>query len=236
MKKTLHRAGTRGYVNHGWLESCHTFSFAAYHNVDRMNFGVLRVLNDDKVVGGSGFGTHPHENMEIISIPLEGDLEHKDSIGTSGVIKEGDIQVMSAGTGVFHSEQNKNSEIPVAFLQIWLFPNKKDVVPRYDQQSMDELEKQNEFYQILSPNRHDEGVWIYQDAYFNMGKFGAGAFATYQLKNKENGLYVFVLYGDLSVEGQDLTNRDGLGLEDLHEVCFEFKKSSHVLLMEVPMV
>ncbi|MGY6649084.1 pirin family protein [Wenyingzhuangia sp. IMCC45574] len=236
MKKTLHRAGSRGHANHGWLDSHHTFSFATYRNMDRMNFGILRVLNDDKVVGGRGFGTHPHDNMEIISIPLSGDLEHKDSMGTHGIIKEGDIQVMSAGTGVYHSEFNKNADIPVEFLQIWLLPNKKDVTPRYDQLSIKELEKQNEFYQILSPNADDEGVWIHQDAYFSMGKFEGNTKATYQLKNKENGLYVFVLYGDLLAGDQDLISRDGLGIEEVDEVSFELKTSSHVLLMEVPMV
>ncbi|WP_010136938.1 pirin family protein [Ochrovirga pacifica] len=236
MKKTIHRAGTRGHANHGWLDSHHTFSFAGYHEPTRMNFGVLRVLNDDKVAGGKGFGTHPHDNMEIISIPLSGDLEHKDSMGTHGVIKEGDIQVMSAGTGVYHSEFNKNADIPVEFLQIWLFPNKKDVTPRYDQQSIKELEKQNEFYQILSPNAEDEGVWIHQDAYFSMGKFDGTTTATYQLQNKENGLYVFVLYGDLRVDDTELISRDGLGIQEADEVHFEFKTSSHILLMEVPMV
>lgn len=236
MKKTLHRAGSRGHANHGWLDSHHTFSFATYRNIDRMNFGVLRVLNDDKVTGGRGFGTHPHENMEIISIPLSGDLEHKDSMGIKGVIQEGDIQVMSAGTGVFHSEYNKNAETPVEFLQIWLFPNQQDVTPRYDQQSIRELEKQNEFYQILSPNKDDDGVWIHQDAYFLMGKFDGNTEATYQLKNKENGLYIFVIYGDLFAGDQDLISRDGLGIEEVNEVSFKFKTSSHVLLMEVPMV
>ncbi|NJB81960.1 pirin family protein [Wenyingzhuangia aestuarii] len=236
MKTILHKAGSRGYANHGWLESHHTFSFAGYQNPERMNFGVLRVLNDDKVIGGKGFGTHPHNNMEIISIPLLGDLEHKDSMGTHGVIKEGDIQVMSAGTGVYHSEYNKNQDQKVEFLQIWLFPNKQNVLPRYDQQSIKGLEKQNEFYQILSPNQNDDGVWVHQDAYFNMGKFEGGIEAVYQLNNKSNGLYVFVLYGELYVEGQELISRDGMGIIEKEEVCFKFKTNTYVLLMEVPML
>ncbi|MGY5352409.1 pirin family protein [Wenyingzhuangia sp. IMCC45533] len=236
MKLTLHKAGTRGYVNHNWLQSNHTFSFASYQNRERMNFGVLRVINDDKVAGGKGFGTHPHNNMEIVSIPLSGDLEHKDSIGTHGVIKEGDIQVMSAGTGVEHSEFNKNTDIPVEFLQIWLFPNKKNVEPRYDQQSIKELEKQNEFYQILSPNQNDQGVWIHQDAYFHMGKFDGDTEAIYDLKNKQNGLYVFVLYGELSVADQNLISRDGLGIENTDTLQFRFKTNTYILLMEVPMM
>lgn len=236
MKTVVHKAGSRGHAHHGWLESHHTFSFAGYQNAERMNFGVLRVLNDDQVVGGKGFGTHPHNNMEIISIPLSGDLEHKDSIGTVGVIKEGDIQVMSAGTGVYHSEYNKNDDKKVAFLQIWLFPNKQDVIPRYDQKSLKDLEKQNEFYQILSPNKEDDGVWIHQDAYFSMGKFDGNNEAIYSLKNNQNGLYVFVLYGDLIVENQELISRDGMGIVDKETIHFQFKTNSHVLLMEVPML
>lgn len=236
MKTVVHKSNSRGYANHGWLESYHSFSFAGYHNPERMNFGVLRVLNDDKVSGGMGFGTHPHENMEIISIPLSGDLEHQDSMGTLGVIKEGDIQVMSAGTGVYHSEKNKNKEKSVEFLQIWLFPNKQNVEPRYDQQSIKELEKQNEFYQILSPNKLDDGVWIHQDAYFNMGKFEEGSEAFYQLNNSNNGLYVFVLSGSVEVMQEELTSRGAIGIVEQNEVQFIFKENTHVLLMEVPML
>ncbi|MDO6801304.1 pirin family protein [Wenyingzhuangia sp. 1_MG-2023] len=236
METVVHKAGSRGHANHGWLESHHTFSFAGYNNPERMNFGVLRVLNDDKVVGGRGFGTHPHDNMEIISIPLSGDLEHKDSIGTHGVIKEGEIQVMSAGTGVFHSEYNKDAEVPVAFLQIWLFPNEQGVTPRYDQQSIKELEKPNGFYQILSPNKNDDGVWIHQDAYFHMGKFEGNTEAIYEMKNPNNGLYVFVIYGELFVGDQELISRDGMGIVAQEIINFKFKTNTHVLLMEMPMV
>ena len=169
MNSVIHKAETRGHANHGWLNSHHSFSFANYYNPERMNFGVLRVLNDDQVQKGQGFGTHPHDNMEIISIPLEGDLEHKDSMGNTTVIKEGEIQVMSAGTGIQHSEYNKNLDKDVKFLQIWIFPNQKNVTPRYDQISITELAEDNKFYQILSPNKDDQGVWIHQDAWFNMG-------------------------------------------------------------------
>lgn len=235
MKTVIHKAGSRGYANHGWLQSHHTFSFAGYQNPDRIQFGVLRVLNDDKVIGGKGFGTHPHNNMEIISIPLLGDLEHKDSMGTNGIIKAGDIQVMSAGTGVEHSEFNNSKDKPVEFLQIWLFPNIKNVTPRYDQLSIKELEKTNQFYQILSPNKDDDGVWIHQNAYFHMGKFDGNTLANYSLKNPENGLYIFVIFGDLSVENQELISRDGMGIEDINNVNFTFKTNSHLLLMEVPL-
>jgi hypothetical protein len=159
MNQVIHKAASRGNANHGWLNSFHTFSFANYYNPERMSFGVLRVLNDDQVQAGKGFGTHPHDNMEIISIPLEGDLEHKDSMGNVTVIKEGDVQVMSAGTGVTHSEYNKNLDKEVKFLQIWIFPRQKNVEPRYDQVSLREIEKENELYQVLSPNKEDQGVW-----------------------------------------------------------------------------
>ncbi|MEM9325887.1 MAG: pirin family protein, partial [Bacteroidota bacterium] len=181
-KHVLHRASSRGHANHGWLDTHHSFSFANYYNPERMNFGVLRVLNDDRVAGGRGFRTHPHDNMEIISIPLEGDLQHKDSMGNVAVIKEGDVQVMSAGTGIRHSEFNKNGDKEVKFLQIWLFPRAKNVAPRYDQISMDRVAQSNDFYQILSPNPNDEGVWIHQDAWFHMGDIQQGKSASYQLK------------------------------------------------------
>lgn len=185
MNTIIHKADTRGNAAHGWLNSHHTFSFANYHNPERMNFGVLRVLNDDSVQAGMGFGTHPHDNMEIISIPLEGDLEHIDSMGNSTVIKEGDVQAMSAGTGVTHSEKNKNSDKPVKFLQIWVIPNEKNVKPKYDQVSLKNIAKENEFYQILSPNKEDQGVWIHQDAWFHIGDFSKGNSDDYKTKKKE---------------------------------------------------
>jgi len=235
MNTVIHKAETRGNANHGWLNSYHSFSFANYHNPERMHFGVLRVLNDDQVAAGKGFGTHPHDNMEIISIPLEGDLEHKDSMGNIKVIKEGDIQVMSAGTGVYHSEYNKNQDKEVKFLQIWLFPNKKNVSPRYDQLAIKAMAKPNKFYQILSPSAEDQGVWIYQDAWFNMGEFDAGNSDTYALKSRANGVYAFVLEGEIEITGKSLSKRDGLGVWDINELKVNSKTNSKVLLMEVPM-
>lgn len=235
MNTVLHKAETRGHANHGWLNSHHTFSFAHYHNAERMNFGVLRVLNDDVVAGGQGFGTHPHNNMEIISIPLAGDLEHKDSMGTSSVIKEGDIQVMSAGTGVYHSEYNKNPDKEVRFLQIWLFPHKQNVTPRYDQISLKDIEKKNLFYQILSPNPNDQGVWIHQNAWFSLGNFDQGSTDTYSMHTPGNGVYVFVLAGDVSIGEQQLSKRDGFGLWNIDKVKLKAITNAQVLLMEVPM-
>jgi redox-sensitive bicupin YhaK (pirin superfamily) len=214
MNTVLHRADTRGHANHGWLDTYHTFSFANYHNPERMHFGVLRVLNDDRVAEGRGFGTHPHDNMEIISIPLEGDLEHKDSMGNMAVIKEGDVQVLSAGTGIFHSEYNRNQDSEVKFLQIWVFPNKKQVEPRYDQISVRDIEKENQFYQILSPSKDDQGVWIHQNAWFSLGKFSKQTKADYKLHLSNNGVYVFILEGNANIEGQNLEKRDGFGLWD----------------------
>lgn len=231
----LHRADTRGDANHGWLHSKHTFSFAGYRNPERMHFGALRVLNDDIVAPGMGFGTHPHDNMEIISIPLEGDLEHKDSMGNVAVIREGEVQVMSAGTGIAHSEYNKNNDKPVKFLQIWLFPRERNVTPRYDQISIRNLETKNQFYQVLSPNPEDQGVWIHQDAWFHIGKFDQHATTTYQLKKEGNGMYFFILEGKVEVAGQSLSDRDGFGIWDTNLVALHAQTDSRVLLMEVPM-
>jgi len=235
MKSVLHKAKTRGHANHGWLDSHHTFSFANYRNPERMNFGVLRVLNDDIVAGGKGFGRHPHDNMEIISIPLQGDLEHQDSMGNKTVIKQGDVQVMSAGTGVQHSEYNKNKDEEVRFLQIWMFPNKKNVTPRYDQITLDTAKGKNNLQQILSPNSNDEGVWVHQNAWFYIGNLEAGYKETYQLHDKKNGVYVFVLEGEVNISGQDLEKRDGYGVWETDSITISASKDAKILLMDVPM-
>lgn len=231
----LHPANTRGDANHGWLHSKHTFSFANYYNPDRMHFGVLRVLNDDIVAAGMGFGTHPHDNMEIISIPLEGDLEHKDSMGNVAVIRNGDIQVMSAGTGITHSEYNKNKSQQVKFLQIWVFPNKRNVIPRYDQITLNPADRHNKLQQIVSPNPNDAGVWINQNAWFNLGNFDQDVSTEYTLNNKNNGLYVFNLSGNLEINGQTLNPRDGFGIWDTDKVSIKAQTNAEFLLMEVPM-
>lgn len=231
----MHKASTRGHANHGWLDTHHSFSFASYHNPERMNFGVLRVLNDDRVADGRGFGTHPHDNMEIISIPLEGDLEHKDSMGNVAVIKEGDVQVLSAGTGIYHSEYNRNQDSVVKFLQIWVFPNRKQVDPRYDQISIREIEKENLFYQILSPSEDDQGVWIHQDAWFSLGKFTRQTKVDYKLHLSSNGVYAFMLEGNANIQGQNLERRDGFGLWNRDSISIVAEKDSRILLMEVPM-
>ena len=236
MESVLHKANTRGQANHGWLKSYHSFSFANYHNPERMNFGVLRVLNDDEVEGGMGFGTHGHSNMEIISIPLEGDLEHKDSMGNTTVIKQGDVQAMSAGTGIQHSEKNKNRDRKVKFLQIWVLPNKANVESRYDQVTLHPEKLKNRFQQIVSPNAEDDGVWIHQDAWFHLGEFDEGQNLEYALKDPSNGLYVFLLDGQCTAEDQKLEKRDGFGVWETEHMNFSIGRGgAKILLMEVPM-
>jgi len=232
----LHKAESRGNENHGWLISRHTFSFANYYDPERIHFGALRVLNDDTVDEGMGFGTHPHDNMEIITIPLEGDLEHKDSMGNTSVIKHGDIQAMSAGTGIYHSEYNKNKDRKVKLLQIWIIPNKKNVTPRYDQITLDVADRHNKLQQILSPNPNDAGVWIHQNAWFHMGKFDKGVKAEYGIKAKGNGVYVFVLSGDVTINNQQLNARDGYGIWDIDSFSITANTDAEFLLMDVPMI
>jgi len=233
----LHKAATRGHANHGWLDSNHTFSFANYHNPERMHFGVLRVLNDDMLAAGRGFGKHPHDNMEIISIPLEGDLQHEDSMGNKAIIRKGDIQVMSAGTGIIHSEHNKNTDQVVKFLQIWVYPNQRNVSPRYDQITLDITQRQNKFQQILSPNPNDEGVWIHQNAWFSMGHFDQDVQVKYNVKQVGNGVYIFVIKGSVTVEGQELESRDGFGIWDVAEINLKVTSAdTEILLMDLSMI
>jgi redox-sensitive bicupin YhaK (pirin superfamily) len=231
----LYKAETRGHADHGWLNSYHTFSFANYYNPERMNFGALRVLNDDTIEPGMGFGTHPHDNMEIISIPLEGDLEHKDNMGNGSVIKYGDIQVMSAGTGITHSEFNGNKDKPGKFLQIWVIPNKKNVTPRYDQITLNVDDRHNKLQQILSPNAGDAGVWIHQNAWFHLGKFDKGVSAEYNVKAKGNGVFAFIISGIVTINNQKLNARDGFGIWDVENISIKADSDAELLLMEVPM-
>jgi redox-sensitive bicupin YhaK (pirin superfamily) len=231
----LHKGDTRGHANHGWLNSYHSFSFGSYYNPDRMSFGALRVLNDDTVDAGMGFGKHPHDNMEIISIPLEGDLEHKDSMNNTAVIKNGDIQAMSAGTGIYHSEYNQDKDKRVKFLQIWLYPNKRNVEPRYDQITLNLADRENKLQQVLSPNADDAGVWIHQDAWFNLGKFDKGISTEYTIHKEGNGVYAFVLSGQVEINGQQLNNRDAMGIWDTDKFTITATADAEFLLMDVPM-
>lgn len=237
MKSVLHKANTRGHANHGWLDSYHTFSFAGYYDPDRVHFGALRVLNDDTVAGGMGFGTHPHDNMEIISIPTFGDLEHQDSMGNKQVIRQGDVQVMSAGTGIQHSEKNKNHDKEVKFFQIWVFPNKRNVEPRYDQQNFTDSDKHNRLLTVVSPlGTNDGGVQIHQDAWFSLGKLDKDFLTTYTLRNKNNGVYAFVMEGDITINEQPLHRRDGLAISETEQLSIKADSDAQLLLMEVPLI
>lgn len=235
MKKILHKANSRGVADHGWLKSFHTFSFADYYDAKRIHFGALRVINEDRVAGGEGFGRHPHRDMEIISIPLSGALEHKDSMGNGSVIHRGDIQVMSAGTGVTHSEYNVNRDELVHFLQIWVFPRAKSMEPRYQQMSITEAIRRDDFQQILSPDPDDAGVWIYQDAWFNWGDLSAGVERSYRLHGASNGVYLFVIDGQIEIAGNILSPGDGIGVWETEEISVKAIADSIVLAMEVPM-
>ncbi|MDR2470040.1 MAG: pirin family protein [Tannerella sp.] len=235
MKTVLYKANTRGHANHGWLDTHHTFSFDDYYDPERMHFGVLRVLNDDIVEAGRGFGTHPHNNMEIISIPLYGDLQHRDSMGNGSVIRAGEVQVMSAGTGITHSEFNASATEDLNFFQIWVFPNRKNVTPRYDQRKFD-FETKNRLVQVVQPCPGGEGVGIYQEAWFHIGIFEKGYTFDYTLKSVENGLYVMIVEGEWEVEGQRLSRRDGFGLRNIDTVHFTaLSEHARILLMDVPM-
>lgn len=233
--KIIYKADSRGYADHGWLKTHHTFSFANYRNYDRIHFGVLRVLNDDYIAPGMGFGTHPHDNMEIISIPLSGDLAHKDSMGNGTVIKHGDIQVMSAGTGIQHSEFNANPDKPTELLQIWVFPNQPNVSPRYDQITLNISDRKNKWDQILSPNPTDKGVWIHQNAWFHMADLDEKKSLSYELKDPTNGLFLFVIEGRVQLGNEQLGRRDAIGFWETPLFELNALENAQLLLMEIPM-
>ena len=231
----LHKASSRGHADHGWLNAYHSFSFASWYNPERIQFGMLRVLNDDTVAAGMGFGTHPHDNMEIITIPLEGDLAHKDSMGNSSTIKTGDVQVMSAGTGIQHSEFNPNADLQTKLFQIWLFPKYRNVEPRYQQITLDVAKQKNSFAQILSPNPDDEGVWIHQDAWFYLSDFEANFSKTLALQKEDNGFYMMNIEGEIEVNGEKLERRDAIGIWETNEIEIKANSDSRFLIMEIPM-
>lgn len=234
-KTVIHRADTRGHANHGWLDSHHTFSFARYYNPERMGFGLLRVINDDVVAGGMGFGAHPHDNMEIISIPLSGTLEHQDSTGNREVIRTNDVQIMSAGFGLTHSEYNHSKTEQVNFLQIWVFPKLKDITPRYEQKTFKPEDRQNKLQIVVSPEKDGEAVWINQDAWFSLGTLQSGFAEDYKIHKSGNGVYAFVINGEVEIEGNKLSKRDGLGISETESFTIKANSDAELLLMEVPM-
>jgi quercetin 2,3-dioxygenase len=234
-KKIIHRAHTRGHANHGWLDSHHTFSFASYYDPERLGFGLLRVLNDDVVAPGMGFGTHPHDNMEIISIPLKGSLAHRDSTGTQEVIQTNEVQIMSAGSGLTHSEFNGSKTEPVNFLQIWVFPKERDIQPRYGQKSFKPEDRVNRLQTVVSPEKDGEALWINQDAWFTLGTLRNGFSEQYALHMPGNGLYAFVIDGEVEIDGEKLGKRDGMGISGTDKVQINSSGDAELLLMEIPM-
>jgi redox-sensitive bicupin YhaK (pirin superfamily) len=235
MKTIIHKANTRGHANHGWLNSYHTFSFAGYYNEERIHFGALRVLNDDTVAASMGFGKHPHDNMEIISIPLSGDLEHQDTTGRHEIIKQGDVQIMSAGSGIAHSEKNANRDKPVSFLQIWVLPKERNIIPRYEQKSFPLNERVNSLKTVVAPN-HPEALWINQNAWFTLGYFAEKQSVNYALNQSGNGVYVFIIKGNITINNVEANERDGVGFTEIEELQIQTEPGAEFLIMEVPLL
>ncbi len=234
MKTILHKAESRGSFDYGWLKTNYSFSFSSWHNPERIHFGALRVLNDDTISSGMGFDTHSHDNMEIITIPTSGQLEHKDSMGNHGIISKGEVQVMSAGSGIQHSEFNHSKSIPVSLFQIWLFSNKKNVTPNYEQRLFDFENLKNEFIVIVSPMGEKVGLNIHQNAWFSLGKMDANFSYNYELKVKKNGVYVFVIEGEININGEKLNRRDALAITETSELKITTTSKSEILIMEIP--
>jgi len=237
MKKILHPASTRGTADYGWLKANYSFSFGNFFDPDRVQFGMLRVLNDDHIAPAMGFGRHPHKDMEIITIPQEGALKHMDSMGHSEVIHSGEIQLMSAGKGVEHSEQNASTTEACKLFQIWVFPETNGVAPRYQQKKISSLIIPNQLTTIIYPKDKagEDDLWIHQQAYFNLGKFSEETPTTYPLYNKNHGVYVYVINGSVTIENQRLESRDALGVWETESIALTAEKDSQVLLIEVPM-
>ena len=235
MKKIIHKANSRGHFDYGWLKTYHTFSFSNYYDPERVNFGMLRVLNDDEIEGGQGFGTHPHNDMEIVTIPLEGAVAHKDSTGGEGVIYPEEIQVMSAGTGILHSEFNHLNDGTTKLLQLWIFPDKKGHKPRYDQKFFDSEERKNKLQFIVTPEKKDDNLWLNQDAYLSLTDLEKDKSINYKVHTKGNGVYLFLIDGEISVAGEALSKRDGIGIYETDEFSITAIKDSQILLIEIPM-
>jgi len=237
MTTKIYKSNLRGTADFGWLKANFSFSFGNYYNPEQMQFGMLRVLNDDIIAAGTGFGTHPHANMEIITIPLEGGLKHRDSMGNEGVIRFGEVQVMSAGTGIQHSEMNASQEVQAKTLQLWVFPDREDVTPRYDQKSFDIENQINTFVNIVSPNDKNNGnaLWVYQQTFFNLGIFEKNTSTVYKVNNAENGVYLFLIEGEIEVNNEILNTKDAMGIIDFKEFEIKINSRAKILLVEVPM-
>jgi redox-sensitive bicupin YhaK (pirin superfamily) len=236
-KFVFHSAKERGHVNHGWLNARHSFSFDSWYDPQKVHFGALRVLNDDTVAAGMGFGTHPHDNMEIITIPLQVELEHKDSMGNVGRISENEIQMMSAGSGITHSEYNPNTDRAVSLLQIWIFPMMRNITPRYNQIKLNPADRKNKFQQVISPDGNVQGMNINQRAFFQLANLDAGLSLNYKIQIQGNGVYAFLIEGAITInEHHQLEQRDAVGIWDTEEIIVQAKENAYLLLMEVPMI
>jgi redox-sensitive bicupin YhaK (pirin superfamily) len=237
MTTQLYPSSSRGTADYGWLKANFSFSFGNYHNPNRMQFGMLRVLNDDMIDGGTGFGTHGHANMEIITIPLEGALKHRDSMGNDGIIRFGEVQVMSAGSGIEHSEMNASQDQKTKTLQLWVFPDKENVSPRYDQKSFDIDNQINTFVNIVSPNDMNDGnaLWVYQKTFFHLGIFDSNTQSIYTIRIPQNGVYLFLIEGEIEINNQVLKARDAMGITDFDSFEIKVVSKSKILLVEVPM-
>lgn len=234
MTTIFHKAEERGHASHGWLNSYHSFSFAHFYDATKMNFGALRVLNDDTVKAGFGFSKHPHDNMEIVSIPLSGNLEHKDSTGRHEIIRQNDVQIMSAGSGIVHSEMNANKDREVKFLQVWVYPKVQNITPRYEQKTFDPTSRKNCIQTVVAPD-DNTAVWINQVAWFSLGNLDKDFFTTYKIRKEGNGVYVFVLEGAIEINGHMVNRRDALGISDTNEFGLQALSNAELLLIEVPM-
>jgi redox-sensitive bicupin YhaK (pirin superfamily) len=229
-------ADERGHANHDWLDTYHSFSFANYHNPDKMGFGTLRVFNDDLIQPAMGFGTHSHMNMEIITIPLVGQLEHRDNLGHAQIINSNEVQVMSAGTGIFHSEHNPSEDVSVSLLQLWIIPRSNDLDPRYGLQEFDDSQRLNKFQQVVGPDKKLLKTWINQDAWLYLANVTNGNALVYSLnKPKKNGVFLFVIDGSISVESINLSKRDAIGISDAQSVNIVATENANILVVEIPM-
>ena len=233
MKTVFHPEASRGHADHGWLNAKHSFSFASWHNPERIHFGMLRVLNDDIVAGGMGFGKHPHDNMEIITIPLSGAIQHQDSMGFSEIIEAGEVQVMSAGTGIYHSEFNPKPDQALNLFQIWIFPNQKQVTPRYAQKKYNLTH--GVFTQLVGPQQSGLDTWIHQDAWISLGEFDAQTTVNYAINKQKNGIYLMVIEGEIQIGAQRLQSRDAIGISEIEQIDIQMEQNSKILVIEVPM-
>jgi redox-sensitive bicupin YhaK (pirin superfamily) len=235
MKTIVHRAEDRGKANFGWLDTRYSFSFSRYYDPDKMGFGLLRVLNDDIVREGTGFGTHPHDNMEIITIILDGALEHKDSMGTGAVISKDEVQVMSAGSGVTHSEFNPSATDPVNLFQLWIYPKERNIKPGYDQKKFPLSERTNQLKTVASGFEDPDSLYIHQNAEIKLGNFTENMNLKYRIKQKGNGVYLLVIDGKINLGGEELFRRDAIGIYEIEEFSFDVEKNTSFILIDVPM-